>query len=256
MLKSDLLSIIVLTKNEEQNIENCLKTLLWCDEIIIIDDFSSDLTLERIRAVNSPKIKVFRHKSDGDFSSQRNYALTKAKKEWVLFVDADERVPEPLRNEIVSVVGDSKGVFGYSLKRIDNIWGKELKHGETESVGFVRLARKDSGKWVGAVHEEWQIKGRIGKLNNSLYHYPHQTIASFLEEINFYTSIRADELYKEGKKANLLSILLYTKGKFIMNFLIKRGFLDGIPGLISALLMSFHSFLVRGKLWMLSKENE
>lgn len=256
MLKSDLLSAVILVKNEEKNIESCLETLLWCDEIIIIDDFSTDSTIERIKTVNSSKINIYKHKSNDNFSLQRNFALTKVKKEWVLFVDADERVPEPLRNEIVSVVSNSKGVLGYSLKRVDNIWGKELRHGEIGKSSFVRLAKRNSGKWIGAVHEEWKIEGRIKKLNNVLYHYPHQTLEVFLKEINFYTSIRAEELYKEGKKANWLSIPIYTKGKFIMNFFVKRGFLDGVPGLISALLMSFHSFLVRGKLWMLTKENE
>lgn len=256
MLKSDLLSAIVLTKNEEKNIESCIKTLLWCDEVIVIDDFSSDSTLEKIRNVDSPKVKVFRHKSNLDFSTQRNFALTKVKKEWALFVDADERVPEPLRNEIVSVISDNKGILGYRLGRIDNIWGKELKHGETGRSRFIRLAKKNAGKWVNAVHEEWKIEGRVKDLNNALHHFPHQKLEEFLKEINFYTSIRADELYNEGNRANWFSILLYTKGKFIANYFFKMGFLDGIPGLISALLMSFHSFLVRGKLWMLTKRNE
>ncbi len=256
MLKSDLLSVVVLTKNEEKNIEACIKTLLWCDEIIIIDDFSSDSTLEKIRNIASSKIKVFRHKSNLDFSSQRNFALSKVKKEWALFVDADERVPEPLRNEIVSLISNNREVLGYRVKRIDNIWNKELRHGETGTSKFIRLAKKDAGKWVNAVHEVWKIEGKVKDLNNVLFHYPHQKLEEFLKEINIYTSIRANELYKEGIRANWITIPLYTKGKFISNYVIKLGFLDGIPGLISALLMSFHSFLVRSKLWMLAKRNE
>jgi len=194
--------------------------------------------------------------SNLDFSSQRNYALTKSKKEWVMFIDADERVPEPLRNEIVSVISDNKEILGYRLKRIDNIWGKELRHGETGNSKFVRLAKKNSGEWVNTVHEEWRVKGKIKDLNNVLFHFPHQKFEEFLKEINTYTSIRAQELFDNGARASFISIIAYTKGKFIANYFIKLGFLDGIPGLISALTMAFHSFLVRGKLWTISKRND
>nr|MBI5455569.1 hypothetical protein [Candidatus Levybacteria bacterium] len=143
---------------------------------------------------------------------------------------------------------------GFYIKRLDVIWGKMLKHGETGNIKLLRLARKKAGVWYGKVHEQWQIDGKISELENSLIHYPHQTIDEFLKEINFYTSIRAKELYEAGVRGSLKDIIVYPKAKFILNYFIRLGFLDGIEGFIFAIFMSFHSFLVRGKLWLLWKQ--
>ncbi len=131
------------------------------------------------------------------------------------------------------------------------MWGKVLKHGETGNISLLRLAKKGSGEWEGTVHERWNIKGKTTTLRNSLDHFPHQTIAEFLREINFYTDLRAEELFRKKVKSNWLSIIIYTKAKFFVDYVIKAGFLDGLEGLVFALLMSLHSFLVRGKLWLL-----
>mgnify|MGYP001615031260 CR=1 FL=1 len=113
-----------------------------------------------------------------------------------------------------------------------------------------RLAKKDAGKWKGAVHEKWEITGKVGTLKNPIIHYPHQTVAEFLQELNLYTSLRAEELYMKNTRAYWWSIVVYPMIKFTVNYFLKRGFLDGIHGLIFAIIMSFHSFLVRGKLWL------
>ena len=131
------------------------------------------------------------------------------------------------------------------------MWEKELRHGETANVKFLRLAKRNAGQWEGFVHEEWQVKGQIGQLKNPLLHYPHQTIKEFLADINFYTTLRAEELYQRGIKTRFWQIILYPKAKFMRNYFLKLGFLDGIRGFLIAMMMSFHSFFVRGKLWML-----
>lgn len=256
MLDTDILSAVVICKNEEDKIKDCVASLLWCDEIIIIDDFSSDLTLEKIKEFNNKKIKIYKRKLNNDFSSQRNFALTVARKEWVLFVDADEVVAEPLRNEISSIISDrmEKNV-AFKIQRVDHVFGKTLKHGETGNIKFVRLAKTGVGHWKGKIHEKLVINGKVGVLRNSLLHFPHSSVANFLKEINIYTSIRAEELLENGKKSNFFYIVFYPKIKFIRNYFFKRGFLDGIPGLLSAIIMSFHSFLVRGKLWSLQNKN-
>lgn len=250
------LTAIVLTKNEEKNIYDCLESVLWCDEIIIVDDFSEDRTLEVAKSINEEKIKIFQHKLEGDFSSQRNFGLDKAESEWVLFLDADERVSQDLRAEINDVIIDETSKpknSGYSIKRIDYMWGKELKHGETGDIKLLRLGRKKKGKWIGQVHETWQMEGKLGELNESLIHFPHQSIREFLSEINFYTDLRAKELYRNGKICKTRDIIFYPLGKFVKNYFVKLGFLDGLEGLIFALMMSFHSFLVRSKLWTISR---
>lgn len=244
-----MITAVVLTRNEEKNIVDCLDSLKWCDEILVIDDNSHDLTQELAKKEGA---EVILSRLDANFSKQRNLGLEKAKNDWVLFIDADERVSDPLRYEIQSVISDSMAIYsGFEIKRKDIIWGKELRYGETGNISFLRLAKKGFGRWEGQVHEKWKVKGKIGKLNNSLKHFPHQRLEQFLTEINLYTDIRSKELFEKKIRANFVSIVAYPKAKFILNFFLKRGFLDGMPGLIFAIAMSFHSFLVRGKLWML-----
>lgn len=250
-----MLSVIILTKNEEKNILDCLESIYWADEIIIVDDFSEDRTLDVAKTYDlSEKIKFFQNKLDNNFSQQRNFALSKATHDWVLFLDADERVPKELREEInISLIEDKKNkkFNGFFIKRLDVMWGKALRHGESGSVRLLRLARKGFAHWNGKVHEEWIVEGNISTFDAYFLHYPHQTISEFLKEINFYTTLRAQELFEKKEKPSVLNILLYPKLKFLKNYILKLGFLDGIEGFIFSLFMSFHSFLVRGKLWLL-----
>jgi glycosyltransferase involved in cell wall biosynthesis len=252
-----MISVIILTKNEEKNILDCLETVGWADEIIILDDNSIDRTVEIAQSLNLKSLKVLQQDLNGDFARQRNFALSHAQSDWVLFIDADERVSPQLRQEINDFIIEEKEqpVFnGMYLKRQDVLWGKMLKHGETGNAEFLRLARKDSGMWQGKVHERWEIKGESDVFENYLIHYPHQTISEFLEEINFYTTLRAKELLVKGEKSSLFKIIIYPKAKFVQNYFLRLGFLDGLEGLVQAVLMSFHSFLVRAKLWTYSNK--
>ena len=253
-----MISAVILTKNEEKNISDCIKSVSWCDEVIVIDDNSEDRTVDLAKKINA---KIYVHSFDNDFSIQRNFGLSKAKGDWVLFVDADERVSDALAFEISNIanqITDQRlgGFSGFYIKRNDFMWGRQLRFGETGGIKLLRLAKKNTGRWQGKVHENWKVKGNIGVLKNPIMHFPHRTFQEFLKEINFYTTIRADELYKKGSYANFISIVAYPLGKFILNYSLRRGFLDGVPGLIVAVSMSFHSFLVRGKLWLLCRKDE
>lgn len=217
-----LLSSIVLTKNEE-SLERCLKSLSFCDEIIVEDLSKTTIT---------------------DFAYQRNKALEKAKNNWVLFVDSDEVIPENLKQEILSLDGSCDG---YYIKRRDFAFGKWLRYGETANVKLLRLAKKNAGKWIRPVHEVWKITGKIGTLKNPLNHYSHQNILDSLKKINYYSDIEAN--FRQNEKSGFLQILLYPLGKFIKNFILLKGFLDGMPGFLIACLMSAHSFLLRVKIW-------
>lgn len=245
-----MISAVVLTKNEEKNIQKCLKTLRWCDEVVVIDDDSEDKTCQIAREMEA---KVFTHPLSGDFAAQRNFGLKKAKNKWILYVDADERVTPKLAVEIRQVIKDGKGV-GFYLRRKDFLWGRQLNHGETANVRLLRLGQKGAGEWQRRVHETWEVKGKVGELKEPLLHYPHPTISKFLEQINFYTSLNASELLREGKRVGLIQILAFPLGKFLQNYIFRLGFLDGTPGIIVALMMSFHSFLTRAKLYMLWKK--
>lgn len=257
-----MLSVVILVKNEEENLRDCLKGVDWADEILVIDDESTDKTSEIVKKLGA---KVIKHPLENDYAKQRNFGLKQAgesfdntQDKWVLFIDADERVEPQLKNEILRVINDEKtklnGITGFYLKREDTLLNKVLKHGETGNIKLLRLARKSAGKWEGKVHETWMVVGKVGELDNPLEHYPHRTISEFLEKINYYSTLRAQELYEQGVKTNIILITAYTKGKFLYNYLIKLGFLDGMPGLVMALMMSFHSFLVRSKLYLLWKQ--
>jgi len=250
-----LITAIILTKNEEEHIIKCIKSVAFCDEILVINDNSTDGTIEAINKLDNKKVRVISYPLNDNFSQSRNFGLQKAQNDWVLFIDSDEQIPEALAFEISNTLSNWTNKMeneynGFFIRRFDFLWGKELRYGES-GIKLLRLARKNAGKWIGKVHEKWKIKGKVGLLKNSIVHYPHETIGQFLREINFYTDVRAQELYGQNIKAHWWSIIIYPISKFILNYIFKRGFLDGIHGLIFAIAMSFHSFLVRSKLWLL-----
>lgn len=244
-----MISAVVLAKNEEKNIAACLDSLSWCDELLVIDDNSTDKTVDIAKRKGAI---VFTRAMDKNFAAQRNFGLRKAKGDWVLYVDADERVSSSLWYEIMAETNESNNdINGYYIKRQDTMWGKVLLHGETGSIKILRLAKRKAGQWDGRVHETWKVPGKVALLKNHLDHYPHETVEEFLIEINFYTDLRAQELFEKKTKIYWWSPIVYPKAKFILNYFIRRGFLDGLPGFVFAMLMSFHSFMVRAKLWLL-----
>lgn len=244
------LSVIILSKNEENNISQCLETVKFCNDIIVIDDYSKDNTIEIVKKY---KARLYLKKLNNNFANQRNFGLQKAKNDWVLFLDSDERISKNLSNEIKGAIKKEK-INGYFFKRIDNLWGMKITHGEIGNVRLLRLARKDSGRWEREVHEEWNVSGRTKTLENPIDHYPHQTLTEFMKDINYFSGLHAIANLKEGKKSTILKIIIYPKLKFIKDYFIYLGFLDSIQGLIIALIMSMHSFLSWSKLWILQKK--
>lgn len=185
-----------------------------------------------------------------DFAEARNKELDKVKTPWVLFLDSDETLSPELQAEIEGVVRSDE-YDAYYIKRRDIFLGRELKYGETGNAQFIRLARKNFGKWVRPVHETWVGEGRVGALKNPIIHHSHPSIASFLDKINLYSTLDAEYRFKSGVKSSLWKIAIYPIAKFKLNYLIKLGFLDGVPGLIMAMMMSFHSYLTWTKLYLL-----
>lgn len=243
------ISAVILTRNNEASIRQALSSVRFCDEIVVIDDQSSD---ETIKIAKQRGATVYSRSLNGDFAAQRNFGLSKARYEWVLFVDADETVSALLQKEIQDSVG-RVDVQGFYLKREDILWGKIMKHGETASVCLLRLAKKDAGMWKRAVHEVWEVRGMVGTLVHPLQHMPHPTVADFLSDVNEYSSLNAKHFYDQGVRTHVMEIIGYPIAKFFVNYIWRRGFLDGMPGMVVAVMMSFHSFLTRGKLWQLQR---
>ncbi|MGI5828089.1 MAG: glycosyltransferase family 2 protein [Patescibacteria group bacterium] len=244
------LSVVVLTHNSEKTLEACLKSMSFADEVVVIDNFSEDKTLDIVNSSNV-KTKTYQRELE-NFSSQRNFGLSKCKAEWVLFIDSDEVISPKLAKEIRDVISQKDNhVQGYYFRRDDVFLGRKLRHGETANVRLLRLAKKDSGKWKGNIHEEWHVKGSTKLLKNALLHNRNLTVSDFLERINRYSTLYSKELYQQNRKEPLLKIFCFPLGKFFYNYIIRLGLLDGFPGFAMAFLMSWHSLLVRVKLRLL-----
>jgi len=256
-LKKPSISLLLLTHNESKNLE---KNFDWLDsckkikEIIVVDDNSTDNTIEITKKFASQKrsIKVFNRGLDGDFSAQRNFAVSKAKYNWIFWLDADERPSKKLILFLNHI--DKLQHKNYSFKRHDTFLKHELKYGETAYLDFLRLFNKKYGHFEGRVHEYWHTQKFIKETKLIIYHYSHSTLKSFIQKINFYTDIRAKELFDQKITTNLFEIIFFPIGKFIQNYFFRLGFLDGTPGIIMDLSMSFHVFLNKAKLWHLYQQ--
>lgn len=201
-----------------------------------------------IITLNSPNIT--------DFATARNAELAKVKTDWALFLDSDETMSPELKSEITSVCSLESNVYSaYYIYRQDTFLSRILRHGETGHAKFIRLARRDFGEWIRPVHEVWQGKGKIGTLQNPIIHHSHPTISSFLDKINTYSTLEAQYRYEQGIKSSLFKIWFYPLAKFKYNYIFKFGFLDGVPGAIMAIMMSFHSYLTWTKLYLLWYKN-
>ena len=251
------ISILLITHNEESNLQKYWTWLDQCkniNEIIVVDEKSSDKTTEILKKLETKKIKVkiFERGLEDNFSNQRNFGIEKTTNNWVLWLDADEKPSKSLIRFLNHI--DNLQYKNYAFKRNDIFLGYELKHGENTSQYFLRFFNKKYGRFAGAVHEIWQSPKEVKNKKIHIHHYPHQTLKTFIKKLNFYSDIRAQELFDQNQKSNLFQIIFYPLGKFIQDYFFKLGFLDGTPGIIMALGMSFHSFLVRAKLWQLSHQ--
>lgn len=251
------LSLVLLTKNESKNIEKNFTWLPKCkviNETIVIDDNSSDNTIEICQKLVSKKqkIKIFKRELKNDFASQRNFAISKTKNNWIFCLDADEKPSKKLIRFLNHF--DTRQYKNYSFKRQDIFLKHKLKHGETASLSFTRLFNKKFGKFEGQIHEDWQTDKNIKNTKFIIFHYSHPTVRSFIQKINLYSDIRAKELFNQNKSTNMFEIIFFPIAKFLQNYFLRLGFLDGTPGIIMALCMSFHVFLNKAKLWHLYKQ--
>jgi len=244
------ISAVILAHDNEDSIADTLSSVSFCDEVLVIDDGSVDKTVSIARKMGAT---VYTRSLDDDFAAQRNFGLEKARGPWVLFVDSDETVPDAMANEIQKVTRETT-LNGYYLLREDVMWGRQLKHGETANVRLLRLGKKGDGVWHRPIHEVWDMPGEVGTLGNALRHVPHPDVAHFLDDINRYSTLNARHFFRSGVRTRGWQIVGYPTAKFIQNYIIRKGFLDSTPGIIVALMMSFHSFLTRSKLWHLQKK--
>lgn len=237
---------VVLYKTEIDQLKTALQSLEWCaNRIILVDGTSVDENVKAVAKTYSTEILFHPLET---FDEQRNVCLKHVQTDWTIFLDVDEAVSPQLAKEVQNTIGQAQSV-GLYLHRQDQFMHRVLHYGETSKVLLLRVAKTKVGNWERPVHEVWTVSGKTKVLHNSLFHTPHQSIESFIEKINRYTSLEAALRKKQGKQFSLLQFFFYPLGKFIYNYIALFGFLDGFPGLAQAWMMSFHSLVLRVKMY-------
>ena len=240
------LSVLVITRNEAHGIVDCLRSVAWADEIVVVDSGSDDGTPELARQFTD---KVFVVPWQG-YSANKNFALAQTTGEWVLWVDADERVPQELAEEIQETLAKGPKVDGYEIPRLAFFMGRWIRHGGWYPAPVLRLFRRACGRFSDdAVHEGVVLQGARGRLKHHLLHYTDLTLEHYLHKLNVYTTLSARTQLAQGRSAGLGHMVGLPLHTFVKMYLLKGGFLDGIQGLMLALLSAGHTFVKYAKIW-------
>ncbi|MCJ7563269.1 MAG: glycosyltransferase family 2 protein [Candidatus Aminicenantes bacterium] len=245
------LSVVIAARNEERNIRRCLESVKWADEIIVIDDMSTDRTFEIARLFTE---NVFSRESQGDFHRNKNFGLSKASGEWILSLDADEVIPPELAQEINQTI-ESSLLLGYDINRKNFFLGKWIKGCGWWPDYILRLFRKGVTCWPLAIHDVPQIedKKRVGFLKNSFLHYSYVSFNQYFEKFNLYTTQVAKEEYAKGVRLSLKNffILFFLKPLFwfVKKYIFLGGFQDGFRGFFICFSSALTIFVAYSKLW-------
>jgi len=250
------LSVVILTRDEEPNIADCLESVRWADEIIVIDDNSSDRTVEIAKRYAG---KVITRALNGDFSAQRNAGIEEAAGDWILQMDADERVTEGLKEKITEVLKNGSPMAAFRFRRVNIFCGKPLVAGGEDLHKPLRLFKKDKAKFSRAkIHEELVPDGPTGELDAAMEHRNFPDISHYVSTQDFYSALEAKAL---SDKVGLLpekmlrGELLFGPVKLFFKIYLKRkGYKDGMRGLIFAVLSAWRRFLIYAKYWELNRK--
>jgi glycosyltransferase involved in cell wall biosynthesis len=225
------ISALIITLNEAENIGSVIENLSFTDEILVIDSFSSDETVSIAKSYSN--VKVFQNTFE-DFTKQRNFALSKANYEWILFLDADERVTEPLQDEIMSTIKQENTADAYFFYRKFMFKNEPLHFSGWQTDKNIRLFKKSKARYTEErlVHEVLEVDGKISLLKNKLIHYSYDSYESYKKKMLSYARLKAKELHNKGIKPNAFHYIIKPVYKFIHGFIIRLGFLDGKKGLI------------------------
>lgn len=246
------LSVTIITLNEEKHLDKALESVAKiASEIIVVDSGSIDKTVEIAKIYGA---KIFYRKFD-NYASQKNFAVEKASGDWILALDGDEIIEEKLAEEIKNAI-ESDEFAAYSIPRKNIIFGKFIKYTrwQPELDRHVWLFRKDLGKWAGFVHEEVEVKGKIGQLKSAKVHFQYDTVSEFFEMINRYSSIEAREWYEKGQRFSGFGLIYAPAYNFLVRYFYRLGFLDGWRGFVLSYLMAIYNVVVVVKLWELQRK--
>ncbi len=228
------LSVCVITYNEADRIEACLHSVAFCDELIVVDAHSTDATRALASALGA---RVIERDWPG-FRSQKEFAVNAASHDWVLCIDADERVSESLRGEIEAARAQGfAGHSGWSIPRITDYFGRFLRHGNAYPDRLVRLFDRRCGGWRGnEVHENTKVSGTIGRFRGHLEHFSYRSLSDHEKRMQNYAELMADALYKKGKRVSMIKVWVNPTWRFVRGYFLRLGILDGWRGLMFAII--------------------
>ena len=245
------ITAIIPTLNEEIHIEKAIESVSFADEIIVLDSFSTDKTVELAKKHN---VNVVQRVFD-DFSTQKNYAIALAKNEWIYMLDADERVTHELREEIIQAVTNPKDIVGFYVKRTFYFIDKKINFSGWRRDKVVRLFSKKYCKYDGKfVHELIKANGKLGDFKGKIDHYSYRDFNHYTLKLNHYADLKAKKLHQQGKKVNAYHILIKPPVRFFIHYVIRLGFLDGFEGFIIAKTQAYGVLIRYVKLWLINQK--
>jgi glycosyltransferase involved in cell wall biosynthesis len=246
------LTVTVITLNEAAHITACLASVTWADEILVVDSGSTDGTAELARAAGA---RVILREWPG-YAAQKNFAAGESAHDWILSIDADERVTPELADEIRSTLAGDPSLAGYRIPRMTWHLGRWIRHTDWYPDYQLRLYDRRRGRWkTRRVHESVETDSAPGKLYSDLQHYAYRDVAHHVETMEKYSTLAAEEMHAAGRRAGLLSLTVYPVAAFLRNYVLKGGFLDGRPGWIISLMNARYVFLKFVKLRARSHAN-
>jgi len=249
------ISAVIITFNEEARIERCLRSLDWVDEIIVVDSFSTDRTVELCRRYTD---KVYQHPWPNSYARQRTIASQYAAHEWHLSLDADEVVTKALRDEIIEAVNASPDIAAFRIPRREYFAGKWIKAGGWYPQYKTILFRRSSGAWEKPIHEEFIVQGKQSPLKNPILHDGYGDFKLFMQKFNHYSSLEAERNFTthHPRSVNLWKALFKPLERFYGRFIRHRGYRDGIHGFYMAAVIAINYFLTEMKVYELICQEE
>lgn len=250
MSQTPTISAIVLAKNEEMMIVNCLETLQWCHEVIVVDDDSTDNTTLLAKRAGAKVITT----QGLNFAEKRNKGFANAKGDWIFYIDADERVTPKLHRVILRIIQNGERDT-YSIKRNNIHYGKWLQFGGWDKDIVERLFKRTVLKqWKGEVHESAQHSGDSGVIEEPLVHLTHRNMVDGLQKTIDWTGVEAELLFKSGHKKVTARTLFRKAGmEFLRRYIFKKGYKDGIEGCIESLTQAMNKFIIYERLWEMQR---
>jgi glycosyltransferase involved in cell wall biosynthesis len=245
------LSVTVITKNEARDLGDALKSVAWADEIIVVDSESTDATVAIARTFTD---HVVVRPWEG-YVAQKNAAAALASHDWILSLDADERVTPQLAEDIRQTLANPQ-CAAYRMPRVTWHLGRWIRSTDWYPDDQLRLYDRRRARWIGArVHEAVSVDGAVGRLDHEIQHLAYRDISEHLETIDRYTTLAAEQLRAQGRRAGLFHVLGHPPLAFLRNYILRGGFRDGLPGLVISSLNAYYVFLKFAKLWELNSRS-